>query len=338
MPALELETPAATHQDDDAGTGRRQARVGIVIDASCDVPHGFIEDPNVAVIPIPIRIGSSTYVDQHDADATGRYLREHGNGEGVTGQSIPLDTEQMSRFFLERFALDYDSVYCLTITANRSPIHEAASHGSTLAMNAIRSARQAAGISRPFQFRVIDTCNMFAGSGVPAMALKDMLDNRMPAKDIRSELDRIIDATHTYYVPDDLGYARTRSRARGDHSIKLLSVLLGTALDIKPIVLGRRGDTQPVGKCRSRKEAWNRLFAFAAEQVRRGLYAPHMIISYAGPVQDVEGTPSLHDLRQACLAEKVNLHVLPMSITGMMNIGPGGLTLGFAGEMQSNHF
>jgi len=27
-----------------------------------------------------------------------------------------------------------------------------------------------------------------------------------------------------------------------------------------------------------------------------------------------------------------------MSITGMMNIGPGGLTLAFAGEAQGDHF
>ena len=326
----------ATAQD--ATSSRRQARTGLVIDASCDVSPDFITHPDVAVIPIPIRIGSATYVDQHDADATSRYMRENANGEGVTGQSIPLDADQMSRFFLERFALEYDSVFCLTITASRSPIHDAARHGSTLAMNAIRTTRQASGITRPFQFRVIDTRNMFAGSGIPAMALMDMLATQMPAKDIRDALQRIIDATHTYYAPDNLGYARTRSRVRGDRSIKLLSVLLGSALDIKPIILGRQGDTRPVGRFRGRNEAWSRLFAHAEAQVRRGLYAPHLIISYAGPVEDVLRVEALARLRGTCEQEGVRLHVLSMSITGMMNIGPGGLTLAFAGEAQGQHF
>ena len=129
----------ATAQD--ATSSRRQARTGLVIDASCDVSPDFITHPDVAVIPIPIRIGSATYVDQHDADATSRYMRENANGEGVTGQSIPLDADQMSRFFLERFALEYDSVFCLTITASRSPIHDAARHGSTLSSLMLRSPR-----------------------------------------------------------------------------------------------------------------------------------------------------------------------------------------------------
>ena len=322
----------------DAAHQRRQARIGVVIDASCDVSPDFITHPDVAVIPIPIRIGSTTYVDQHDATATSRYMRENANGEGVTGQSIPLDAAQMSAFFLERFALEYDSVFCLTITASRRPIHDAARHGSTLAMNAIRTSRQASGITRPFQFRVIDTRNMFAGSGIPAMALMDMLATQMPAKDIRDALQRIIDATHTYYVPDNLGYARTRSRVRGDRSIKLFSVLLGSALDIKPIILGRHGDTHPIGKCRGRNEAWSRLFAHAEAQVRRGLYAPHLIISYAGPLEDVLRVEALARLRGTCEQEGVRLHVLSMSITGMMNIGPGGLTLAFAGERQGDHF
>jgi len=179
---------------------------------------------------------------------------------------------------------------------------------------------------------------MFAGSGIPAVALMDMLGAQMPAKDIRDALQRIIDATHTYYVPDNLGYARTRSRVRGDRSIKLLSVLLGSALDIKPVILGRHGDTRPIGKCRGRDEAWSRLFAHAEAQVRRGLYAPHLIISYAGPMEDVLRVEALARLRGTCEQEGVRLHVLPMSITGMMNIGPGGLTLAFAGEAQGDHF
>lgn len=324
--------------DQDVTSQRRQARTGIVIDASCDVSADFIAHPDAAVIPIPIRIGPVTYVDQHDADATSRYMRENANGEGVTGQSIPLDAAQMSAFFLERFALEYDSVFCLTITASRSPIHDAARHGSTLAMNAIRAARQASGITRPFQFRVIDTRNMFAGSGVPAMALMDMLRAQVPPKDIRDPLQRIIDTTHTYYVPDNLGYARTRSRVRGDRSIKLLNVLLGSALDIKPIILGRNGDTRPVARFRGRDEAWSRLFDHAGTRVRGGLHTPHLVVSYAGPVQDVLQLEALARLRRTCEEQGVRLHVLPMSITGMINIGPGGLTLAFAGEPQDDRF
>lgn len=333
MSAVELSVvPPAPEEGSNV---RRLVRTGIVIDASCDVSAEFLADPDVAVIPIPIRIGASTYVDQHDPEASARYMRENGNGEGAAGQSVPLDAEQMRNFFIERFGLDYDSVYCLTITASRSPIHDAASQGSAMALASIRDMRQAADIKRPFQFRVIDTKNMFAGSGIPAMAVRDMLGRHMQPKDIRDALFRIIDSTYTYYVPDDLGYARTRSRVRGDRSINLLSVMLGGALDIKPIIRGYHGDTHPVSKYRGRAESWGRLFGFAAARVAAGLYAPHLIVSYAGPLEDVHATPELATLRAACENAGVALHVLQMSITGMMNIGPGGLTLAFSGPTHS---
>jgi len=362
-PAAALAPAPSTHR----------ARTGIVIDASVDVSAEFLADPDVAVIPIPIRIGASTYIDQHDPEASARYMRENGNGEGVAGQSIPLDAAQMKNFFIERFALDYDSVYCLTITSTRSPIHEACSEGSALALHHIRGLRQAAEMRRPFQFRVIDTRNMFAGSGIAAMALhdirglrqaaemrrplqfrvidtrnmfagagsaamalRDMLQAGMSPKDVRAELLRIVDTTYTYYIPDDLGYARTRSRVRGDRSIHLTSVLLGSALDIKPIIRGYQGDTHPVSKYRGRAQAWGKLFRYAARRVAEGqLHTPHVIVSYAGAMGELHATPELGELRQACERAGVSLHVLQMSITGMMNIGPGGLTLAYSGPVPN---
>ncbi|WP_447730603.1 DegV family protein [Pseudoxanthomonas suwonensis] len=328
--------PTAVAAASEPATGPHRARTGIVIDASVDVPQDFLADPDVAVIPIPIRISGRTYVDKHDPEASARYMRENGNGEGVEGQSIPLDAPQMRDFFIERFALDYDSVYCLTITSTRSPIYEACSEGSALALTHIRGLRQAAEMRRPFQFRVIDTRNMFAGSGIPALALRDMLAAQMSPKDVRAELLRIVDSTYTYYIPDDLGYARTRSRVRGDRSIHLTSVVLGSALDIKPIIRGYDGDTQPVSKYRGRKQSWGRLFRFAAERVAEGrLHTPHVIVSYAGAMEELHATPELAELREACMRAGVSLHVLQMSITGMMNIGPGGLTLAYSGPVES---
>lgn len=315
-----------------------KARVGIVVDASCDVPDEFLHHPDVAVIPIPIRIGAHTYVDQHDPAATRLYMRENANGEGAAGQSVPLDAEAMKSLFVERFALDYDSVYCLTIAQSRSPIYEAASQGSMQALNAIRAQRQAASITRPFQFRVIDTKQMFAGSGVAPLALLDILKTGMETRDIRDALYRVIDTSYAYAVPDDLGYARARAKLRGDKSIGMVSALLGGALDIKPIIQVSQGNTAAVGKFRGRKEAWGNLFALVAKQVARGLNVPHVVVSYAGPISEVEDNPDFTRLQHVCDNEGVQLHTVLMSITGMMNFGPGGLVVGFSGPEHRPQF
>ncbi len=315
-----------------------KARVGIIVDASCDVPDDFLNDPDVAVIPIPIRIGSHTYMDQHDPAATRQYMRENANGEGASTQSVPLDAEAMKSLFVERFALDYDSVYCLTIAQSRSPIYDAASQGSMLALNAIRAQRQAADISRPFQFRVIDTKQMFAGSGVAPLALQSMLKAGMETRDIRDALYRVIDTSYAYAVPDDLGYARARAKLRGDKSIGMVSALVGGALDIKPVIRVAKGNTVSVGKFRGRKDAWGGLFGLVGKQVERGLHVPYVVLSYAGPLTEVQDNAQFVRLQHVCDNEGVQLHTVQMSITGMMNFGPGGLVVGFSGPEHRPQF
>lgn len=315
-----------------------KARVGIVVDASCDVPDAFLRSPDVAVIPIPIHIGSRVYVDQHDPEATRQYLRENSKGEGAHGQSVPMDAAALKNFFVERFALDYDSMYCLTITQSRSPIYEAASDASMQALSAIRSQREASGISRPFQMRVIDTKQMFAGSGIPALACRDLVNAGHDAHSIRDNLYQVIANTYAYAVPDDLAYTRARGKARGERSIGLLSALLGGALDIKPIVQVRQGETSPVAKCRGRDEAWSKLLRFTGERVHAGLLVPHVLISYGGPVDDLIHHREFVALQGICDAQNVQLHAVTMSITGMMNMGSGGLFVGFACDEHTARF
>lgn len=337
MPVAEFDTPIY-FQDQQHTATRQHARTGVVVDASCDVPNYFLADPDVNVIPIPIHIGNTIYIDKQDPEATARYMRENANGEGVTGKSIPLDSEQMRSFFIEYFALDYDSVYCLTITANRSAIYQNSNSASQAATSDIRNARIAANIHRPFQLRVIDTQNMLAGSGIPAVALFDMLHNHMHPKDIHDQLSHIIENTYTYYLPDNLKYSRTRAHARGDRSISLIHSMLGGILNIKPIIQGHRGNTSPVAKFKGRTEAWSKLFNFVIKRIDEGLHTPHLIISYAGALNDVERLPAFVQLRAYCEQHSVNLHLLTMSITGMMNIGPGGLTLAFSGKPHAATF
>lgn len=329
------ETPSFAHG---LGTGLTENRIGIVVDAACDLPQAFFESPDVTVIPVTIRVGNMVYVDQHHSDSTMRYLREQHGGRGVHATSHPMDVNEMTSLFMERYALDYDSVYCLTITAMRSPIHDTAMQASTQVLNAARAARQAADIHRPLQFRVIDTKNLFAAQGIPALALRDLIDQGMQAKDIREELFKVIDATYGYLVVDDLKYMRARARLRGDRSFGLVSAMLGDAMDIKPIVRGRLGTTTPVGKFRGRSESWSRLLRFTARHVQRGLKVPHVVVSYGGNLEDVRNASGYKELKEACANQNVALHLCQMSISGMVHMGTEALCVGLATDEHTPEF
>lgn len=333
---LNAGTPGDTAQA--VASAATETRVGIVVDAACDLPDAFFSSPDVAVLPVTIQIGDMTYIDQHSPDSTLRYLREQDGGRGATAVSTAQSVADMQSTFLERFALDYDSVYCLTITASRSQIHDNAMQASMQVLPHIREARAAAGIQRPFQFRVIDTRNLFAAQGIPALALRDLLAAGLPSRDVRDRLYEVIDATYCYLAVDDIGYMRKRTRLRGDRSVGLMTAMFGDALDVKPIVRGRLGTTTPVGKFRGRKEAWERLLVFAAKHVQRGLVVPHVVVSYGGPLADVIATDAYRKLEAVCENEGVALHLCPMSISGMVNVGTQALCVGFAAAEHSPDF
>jgi fatty acid-binding protein DegV len=51
--------------------------------------------------------------------------------------------------------IDYDHVFCMTITKTRSPIHDNALQASFAILNDYKPVRQAAGYNSPFALRVL---------------------------------------------------------------------------------------------------------------------------------------------------------------------------------------
>jgi fatty acid-binding protein DegV len=100
------------------------ARTAIVVDAGCDLPAEFFARPDVVVLPITVKVGDHAYTDNHNAATTRRFLDENMGGRGAVAETSPYSVREIRALFLERLVLDYDSIYCLTISAKRSEIYD----------------------------------------------------------------------------------------------------------------------------------------------------------------------------------------------------------------------
>jgi len=121
-----------------------------------------------------------------------------------------------------------------------------------------------------------------------------------------------------------------RARHKGDRSVGLLSAALGSALDIKPVLHGYRGETGPVAKIKGFDNAVTKLFDVVGQRVRAGLMTPTVCLSYGGELDELRALPGYSSLRQVCGDHGVEVHETVMSLTGMVNVGKGALTVGFA--------
>ncbi|HET6632420.1 MAG TPA: DegV family protein [Rhodanobacteraceae bacterium] len=313
-------------------------RIGIVVDSTCDLPQQFIEGHHITLLPISVHLDGHDMVDTRDAQATRDYYRGEASKRGHAAETEPLSVEAIRELFLGRLVLDYDCVFCLTVTASRSLVHAHASRASFAILKDYRAVRKAAGNNNPFLMRVIDTRSLFAGQGISAVEAQRLIAEGASPAAIRERTEMLAGQTYAYALARDLNYLRARTRRRGDRSVSLFSAALGTALDIKPTLLCFRGETRPVAKSRGFEQGARNLFAHAAERVGHGLLTNAVCVSYGGELAELQALPGYEELADTCRQHRVTLYASVMSITGMVNIGTGALTVGFASETYEPSF
>ena len=307
-------------------------RIGIVVDSSIDLPRGFYEREHVTILPVTVKIGEATMADDRDEQAALDFLTGETAARAAEADTTPFTVQQIHDLFLSKLVLDYDYVFCITMTRTRSAIHENAMQASFSILSDYKPVRQAAGNATPFALRVVDTQNVFAASGILPVEAARLRAAGEGAPKIRARLEHLALHTHGYMVPPDLHHLRTRIRRRGDRSVSLLSAALGTALDIKPVLHCHRGETGPVAKVKGFEQAAEKLFAFVGRRVEAGLMTPTVALSYGGELAAMHALPGHARLRETCAAHNVELLESVMSLTGMVNVGKGALVAGFAGE------
>lgn len=307
-------------------------RIGIVVDSACDVPSDFIENEQVTILPVTVQIGNAVLADMRNEDATLNFLTGDTAAQAYNAETTPYTVQQVHDLFLSKLVLDYDYVFCICTTRSRSGIFDNAQQASFTILNEYKPVRSAAGNNTPFSLRVIDSQNVFAAVGVLAVEAARLRAAGEGAPKIRARLENLALFTQGYMVPPDLIYLRNRIKKRGDKSVSFFSAALGSALDIKPILHCNRGDTGPVAKVKGFNAAAERLFDFAGSRVRAGLMTPTLCLSYGGQLADMRALPGYLHLRDTCAEHNVEMFESVMSLSGMVNVGQGGLVLAFAAE------
>jgi DegV family protein with EDD domain len=307
-------------------------RIGLVVDSACDLPGDYLRRNGFTILPISVRIGDEVREDQRDEKSTLEFLHSHVSEHGAGAETMPFTVEQITELFLRKLVIDYDYVFCMTITRTRSPIYDNALQASYAILNDYRPIRAQAGHDTPFALRVIDTQTLFAAQGITAVEAVRLIAAGEGAPKIRARLENLALHTYGYMIPRDLHYLRARARTKGDRSVGLVSAMLGTALDIKPVLRGYRGETAPIGKVKGFENGAQRLFAHTADRVRKGLMTPTVCLSYGGDLEEMRALPGYDDLRVTCQSYNVEMFESVMSLTGMVNVGKGALVVGFASE------
>lgn len=311
-------------------------RVGLVVDATCDLPPEFLAAHDIRILPIGIRLGERRIVDARDVEATARFYAEELPSVGPDDASVPLSAAETQNWFLDELVTDFDYVICLTVTRQRSPIFENATQASFGLLQNYHERRNAAGIGGPFTLRVIDSRSVFGGLGVLAAEGARLLAEGGHPNAVRTRLEELSHQLCTFVIADDLSHVRRRGFQKGERnklSDRLRGAFLGigSMLDMKPVLSLVQGEDKPVSVSPSYEKSAERLLAFATARVEAGeLLAPHMCLSYAGDPSALRDLPGFAALEASCRAKGIQVHLAMLSPTGGINLGAGAMSIGFA--------
>jgi DegV family protein with EDD domain len=307
-------------------------RIGIVTDSACDLPKQFIQEHNIVIMPISIRSGDALLTDRRDPVETLEFYQQHLADPANTHESIPFSAQQIEELFLSRLITDFDYVFCITVSSTRSKIHENAMQASFKILNKYKELRKLANIPGPFMLRVVDSKNFFTGQGVMVAEAAEMVKRNANTMEIYQRLEQLTATTYAYLMPAELSHLRSNAKKKGDNSVSFVSYALGTALDIKPILLGHNGETGPVEKVRGFNNGVERLFKTAVAEIERGLKCNIVCLSYGGDPDEIMALPGYENLKIAAGKKGITVLRAVMSTTAAVNVGPGGLSIAFASD------
>ncbi|MDD5059213.1 MAG: DegV family protein [Sideroxydans sp.] len=311
-------------------------KIGLVVDSSCDLPSSFFENDDVELMPTMIKMGDHSFEDLRDDEQTIQFHSDTRTRmkqkKEIEVESSPFTSGQIETLFLEKLVCKYDHVFCIMATHARSEIYDHALKASRAILIKYKPIRRDAGVTGHFTLAVVNSRNVFAGTAVLAAEVVRMIKAGASATEIDTRIGELVNHTYCYLVPPDLQHIYKRASQRGDRSISWTGFMLGSMLDIKPILLGHMDNTSPVAKMRHFDAAVETMFANATRAVEAGLLAPAICMGYGGDPAEVSQMPGFARLKAAAAKSGITLHIAPMSISGGVHTGPGCITVAFISD------
>jgi len=276
--------------------------VRIVTDTTASLPPGFAAAHHVAVVPQVVSFGEESFkeeVELSEAD----FLRRL-----TESATLPKTAAPEPGWFVDVYRRQLavaDTILSL--------------HPSSEVSGTVRSALTAKETDFPSaDIRVIDTRTVAGNLGTLVQLAAGWAEAGVSADEIVARVQALIPRGRTYFLVATLEYLRRGGRIGGAQA------LLGSVLQIKPILELRDGRVEPLERVRTHHKALERLKELAAERCPRTPDA-HLCVMQAD--DEAEAAKLAADLQALLGVGPVPVYSVGAAIT--THAGPGTLAVGF---------
>ena len=229
--------------------------VKIVTDSTADLPPQIIEELGITVVPVYVRFGTNVYRDGVDITHDEFYQKLKTNpSHPTTSQPAPDDFANVYR----KLSKETDDVVSIQLTSKLSGTYHSALRGKELAATGCR-------------IEVVDSLSVSMGLGLITMAAARLAAAGESFNNILTEVKQAIPQIRLLALFDTLKYLHRGGR------IGKAKALLGSVLNVKPLLTMHDGEFTPVSQARTHTKGIERLFDF----VRNALNIQEMAIVHS---------------------------------------------------------
>jgi DegV family protein with EDD domain len=275
--------------------------VHIIADTLACLPAEFAREHHIPIIPQVIYFGNDSYLEGVTMSADDFMARLK------TSPALPKTAAPLPELFCKAFEERVPSgepILCI--------------HPSAEVSGTVRSALTAVEQFPGADIRVIDTRLIASPLGSVIRLAVEWAEAGVSADEIVRRIEAISQRCHIYFLVATLEYLAKGGR------IGAAQALLGSVLQIKPILAFQHGRVEPFEKERTHKRALARLKELVLSQVPRDRPAYLSVMHGGAPA---EGAELAETLRASLSLPEVPLfHVPPAIIT---HAGPGVLAVAF---------
>lgn len=272
-----------------------QPRVAVVTDSTADLVPDLAAERGVTVVPLTVSLANREYLDGVDIGPDEFYaLLPAADSPATTSQPAPGRFAEV----YDRLLGEHEAVVSLHISRRLSGTWEA--------------ARQGAEMVDAGRIHVVDTEMVSMPLALLALAASAMAAAGEPVAAVMDRVGTIRQGMRVYFMVATLEYLRRGGR------IGRASALVGSVLQVKPVLTLQDGQVAPLERVRTQERALSRVIDLAG-QVERPVCA---LVGHAAAQEAAER------LARALEPHSESLIVAPLGPVVGAHAGPGTVGVG----------
>lgn len=225
------------------------ARIGIVVDSTCDIAPAELAQMDVELVPLKVLFNDESYLDGIDLTPAEFYEKM------MAIDYLPKTSQPSPMQFLDAYKKCADagceSIVSLSLSEELSGTFQ---------------SETMAALDSPIPVHVVDTRKVSLGYG---LIVRELVEKRaagtMNGEELAAYTQKLVDSSEMYFILDTL-----RNLVMGGRAGKAAG-LAASLLNIKPILeVTREGVIVPVKKCKGRHKAIAELAQMIAHKSHKG--------------------------------------------------------------------